>query len=64
MTTVTDPDEQYELYLEAEAILMDEMPFIPIYYYTNPQVVSDHIEGLVVDGMVDVQLKEVKYKQN
>lgn len=64
VTTVTDPDEQYELYLEAEAILMDEMPFIPIYYYTNPQVVSDHIEGLVVDGMVDVQLKEVKYKQN
>ncbi|MRI85053.1 peptide ABC transporter substrate-binding protein [Aerococcaceae bacterium WS4759] len=64
VTTVTDPDERYELYLEAEAILMDEMPFIPIYYYTNPQVVSDHIEGLVVDGMVDVQLKEVKYKQN
>lgn len=56
---VEDEEEQYQLYLEAEQIIMDEMPFIPIYYYSNPQVKSDRVEGLFVDGMVDVQLKEV-----
>lgn len=59
VTSVTDESERYEMYLEAEAILMDEMPFIPIYYYSNPQVVTDRVQGLFVDGMVDVQLKEV-----
>ncbi|XJS10578.1 peptide ABC transporter substrate-binding protein [Aerococcaceae bacterium WGS1372] len=59
VNTVEDMEEQYELYLEAEKIIMDEMPFIPIYYYSNPQVKSDRIDGLFVDGMVDVQLKEV-----
>lgn len=54
-----DEEEQYNLFLEAEQIIMDEMPFIPIYYYSNPQVKSDRIDGLFVDGMVDVQLKEV-----
>lgn len=56
---VEDPEEQYQLYLKAEEIIMDEMPFIPIYYYSNPQVVRDGVEGFFVDGMVDVQLKEV-----
>lgn len=64
VTTITDTDEQYQLYLEAEQIMMDEMPFIPIYHYSNPQVVSDSVQGLFVDGMVDVQLKEVKITEN
>lgn len=54
-----DPAKQDEMYREAEGILMDAMPFIPIYYYSNPQVKSDRLDGLFVDGMVDVQLKEV-----
>lgn len=60
VASVTDAEEQYDMYLEAEAIIMDEMPFIPIYYYSNPQVVNENVQGLFVDGMVDVQLKEVK----
>lgn len=64
VTSVTDADEQYEMYLEAEAIIMDEMPFIPIYYYSNPQVVNEKVQGLFVDGMVDVQLKEVTITQD
>ena len=54
-----DESVQRNMYLKAEEILMDEMPFIPIYYYSNPQVVNDRVDGLFVDGMVDVQLKEV-----
>lgn len=59
VTMIDDEKEQYDLFLEAEQIIMDEMPFIPIYYYSNPQVKSGRIDGLFVDGMVDVQLKEV-----
>lgn len=54
-----DEAVQHEMYIEAERILMDEMPFIPIYYYSNPQVKSERMNNLFVDGMVDVQLKEV-----
>lgn len=60
VTTIDDEEEQYDLFLEAEQIIMNEMPFIPIYYYSNPQVKSDRVEDLFVDGMVDVQLKDVK----
>lgn len=62
---IAEEDEalQHEMYQKAEGILMDAMPFIPIYYYSNPQVKSDRIEGLFVDGMVDVQLKEVRMNE-
>lgn len=60
----TDEAKQMEMYKNAEEIIMSDMPFIPIYYYSNPQVINEDVEGFFVDGMVDVQLKEVSINQD
>lgn len=31
---------------DAEAILMDEMPIIPVYFYTKPFMVKPHVKGI------------------
>ncbi len=41
--TATDP---LELYQQAETILADEMPIIPIYHYANVDMIADDIKGL------------------
>lgn len=33
---------------EAEKILMEEMPFMPIYFYTMPSVVNDRVQDVVI----------------
>ncbi len=37
--------ERYEIYQKMDAILVDEMPVIPIYYYTSPRAVSPKVHG-------------------
>jgi oligopeptide transport system substrate-binding protein len=37
--------ERYEIYQKMDAILVDELPVIPIYYYTNPRAVSPKVKG-------------------
>ncbi len=51
----TDPEKRKKLMLEAETILMDEMPLIPIYYFTDVYVKNDNVKGVVMDplGFVD-----------
>ncbi|HUG71664.1 MAG TPA: peptide ABC transporter substrate-binding protein [Pirellulaceae bacterium] len=40
-----DPDERLRRMEEAEAILMDELPIVPIYYYTGKNLVSPKVKG-------------------
>ncbi len=40
-----DPDERLRRMEEAEAILMDELPIVPIYYYTSKNLVSPKVKG-------------------
>lgn len=42
-----EPDEQkrLEMLTEAERILMDELPIVPIYYYVSRNMVKPHIRG-------------------
>lgn len=40
-----DADERLRRLEEAEAILMDEMPIVPIYYYTGKNMVSPKVKG-------------------
>ena len=54
-----DEAKRHELSLEAEALIVEEMPFIPIYYYSNQVAVNPRVKNLKPDGMVDVQLREV-----
>jgi oligopeptide transport system substrate-binding protein len=42
-----EPDKatRYELFQRAEAILLDEMPFVPIYFYVTSLLIDPSVEG-------------------
>lgn len=40
-----DPEARLRRLEEAEAILMDELPIVPIYYYTGKNIVSPRVKG-------------------
>jgi oligopeptide transport system substrate-binding protein len=42
----SDNNERFEKMHEAETILGEEMPIIPIYYYTDPYLLSDSLKGM------------------
>jgi oligopeptide transport system substrate-binding protein len=50
-----DPATRMKMLHEAEAILMDAMPIMPIYFYTNPYMCKDWLVGVgrSVLGFVD-----------
>ncbi|KQL49805.1 ABC transporter substrate-binding protein [Brevibacillus choshinensis] len=41
-----DPNKRFEMLHKAEEILMDDMPFIPIYHYQQNYLVKPGLEGL------------------
>lgn len=41
-----DPAKRSQLYHDAEDILMDDMPVIPLYYYTQNYMLKSNIKGL------------------
>jgi oligopeptide transport system substrate-binding protein len=45
--TEQDTDKHFQLLHEAEDILMEEMPFIPVYHYTNTYLTSPNFEDVV-----------------
>ncbi|MBG9980601.1 peptide ABC transporter substrate-binding protein [Facklamia sp. DSM 111018] len=55
----TDEAKRTQKLLDAEAVMMEEMPVIPIYYYTSNYVVKEGIEGLAPDALGNVSLKDV-----
>src|SRR6266511_220898 len=40
-----DPQQRYELFQQAEAILLDEAPLIPVYHYTHPYLLQPAVQG-------------------
>ena len=50
----TDIAKKYEYLRKAEDILMDEMPIIPIYYYTQIKAVSPRVKDVVVSPLGQV----------
>lgn len=52
-----DPEKRFELMKKAEAIIMDEMPIIPIYYYTNVWVQNPKLKDVVISGLGHPQYK-------
>ena len=61
--TETDPAARLDLLLQAEAILMDEMPVAPIYFYTDQFVQKDYVSGMESDSLGNIQLKYVKVEK-
>ncbi len=51
-----------KLLLKAEKIMMDEMPVIPIYYYSNQYVASSKVKNMAPDKLGFVDLKSVDTK--
>lgn len=54
-----DPATRTQMLLDAEAIFMEEMPVIPVYYYTSNYVIQDHVQNLEPDALGNVSLKDV-----
>ncbi len=52
-----DPAKRKEILAQAEAILMEEMPIAPIYFYTQSYVKKDNIKGVILDGLGFVDYK-------
>ncbi|WP_338449047.1 peptide ABC transporter substrate-binding protein [Niallia oryzisoli] len=55
--TESDPEKRQDLLKQAEEIFMDEMPVIPIYFYTNNWVQDENLKEVAVSGLGDVQFK-------
>jgi len=56
-TTETDPAKRTELLKQAEAIMIDEMPIIPIYFNTNLYIAKDYVTGIAPDALGNMSLK-------
>lgn len=54
-----DGDKRNQLLHEAEAIIMEEMPVIPIYYNENNYVLKDTVKGMRPDPIGRIHLKYV-----
>ncbi len=52
-----DPEKRQEILKQAEEIFMEELPIIPIYFYTNVYAKKDYVEGVVVHPVGGFNLK-------
>ena len=53
----TDSTKRAEMLRKAEDILMEEMPIIPIYYYTTVMGWKENVKGVQVSGLGNVYLQ-------
>lgn len=53
-----DPEKRKQILAQAEQILMDEMPVMPIYFYTNSWVHNEKLTGVIIDGLGNIDFKE------
>lgn len=58
-----DTQKRYELYHKAEDILMNDMPIIPLYYYTQNYMVKSNIKGLHLSPLGWVFFRTVTISQ-
>jgi len=58
-----DAAERFKAMHEAEAILMDEMPIIPIYFYTRVIMVSEDVEGWSMPLTSPLNLRDASIKK-
>lgn len=43
----TDYEARMELFREAEKVLLDDMPVLPVYFYSDTILINPKIEGIV-----------------
>lgn len=54
-----DREARYELYREAETILMEAMPILPVYTYTTKHLIDPSVKGMPVNIMDHVNYKYI-----
>jgi oligopeptide transport system substrate-binding protein len=52
-------EERYALFTQAETMLMEEMPIIPLYTYTSKHLIHPSVDGLYANLMDSLNLKYV-----
>ncbi|MED1958378.1 peptide ABC transporter substrate-binding protein [Brevibacillus formosus] len=52
-----DPEKRKAILMQAEQILMDEMPIMPIYFYTQSWVQNENLKDVVIDGLGAIDFK-------
>lgn len=55
--TEGDHDARQQLLKDAEAVFMEDMPVMPIYFYTHNWVKAENLKDVVMTGLGDVQYK-------
>ena len=53
----TDSDKRNELLRQAEDILMDEMPILPIYYYTTVTAANENVKDVHISTLGKISFK-------
>lgn len=61
--TEKDAAKRRQLLKNAEQILMDEMPIIPIYFYSNTWMKKDYVHDVYIDGLSNIHFKWAYIKQ-
>ncbi len=58
-----DEKTRDELLHEAEKILLNDMPIIPLFYYSNPVAVQEYVTGLKVSPLSYIYFDKVEIKR-
>ncbi|MGG3491894.1 peptide ABC transporter substrate-binding protein, partial [Brevibacillus choshinensis] len=53
----SDLDKRKKILADAEQVLMDDMPIMPIYFYTQSWVQNPSVKGVQITGLGDVDWK-------
>ncbi|MCW6679873.1 peptide ABC transporter substrate-binding protein [Aerococcaceae bacterium NML130460] len=59
----TDVTKRLELLVKAESVLMNELPVLPVYYYTSNFVHQDKVKNMKPDSLGSVDLKYVTVEE-
>ncbi|WP_284036346.1 peptide ABC transporter substrate-binding protein [Neobacillus sp. 114] len=62
--TEADQDKRLKLLKQAEGVLMDEMPVIPIYNYANTWVQNKNLQGVALSGLGHLQFKWAYFEED
>ena len=47
----TDPQRRLQAYAQAESLLMQAQPILPIYFYVSKHLVRDDVEGFIANPL-------------
>lgn len=62
-STTLDQNQRYEYLQQAEKLLLDEMPIIPIYFYVSKSLVQPSVKGLMPNILDDHPYKYIHLEE-